>query len=82
VNLLGERENGIEYSFVITVEELEKGLAHSKFGAVRKMQFDDIDVNVKIKRFRLGKGVGSGSTYCSNCNNLQELSVWITVEGR
>jgi hypothetical protein len=81
VNLLGEREKGIEYPFVITVEELDRGLAHSKFGAVRKLHVDDIALNVKIERFRLGKGVGSGSTYCSNCSNLQELSMWITVEG-
>ena len=81
-NLLGERENGIEYPFVITVEELEKGLAHSKFGAVRRMQVGDLALNVKIERFRLGKGVGSLSTYCSKCSNLQELSLRITVEGR
>jgi hypothetical protein len=80
VNLLGEREKGMEYPFVITVEELDRGLAHSKFGTTRKLQVGDIALNVKIERFRLGKGVGSGSTYCSNCSNLQELSVWITVE--
>jgi hypothetical protein len=82
VNLLGERQNGIAYPFVITVGELERGLAHSKFGTVRKLQVDDIALNVIIEHFRLGKGVGSGSTYCSKCRNLQELSVWITVEGR
>jgi hypothetical protein len=75
-------ESGIEYPFVITVEELERGLAHSTFGTVRKLEADDIALNIKIERFRLGKGVGSGSTYCSNCSNLQELSLWITVEGR
>jgi hypothetical protein len=82
VNLLGERKNGIECPFVITVEELERGLAHSKFGAVRKLEADAIALSIKIERFRLGKGVGSGSTYCSNCSNLQELSLWITVVGR
>ena len=82
VNLLGERKNGVEYPFVITVEELERGLAHSKFGRVRKLHVDDVALNVRIERFRLGKGVGSGSTYCSNCSNLQELSVWITVEDK
>jgi hypothetical protein len=81
VNLLGEREKGIEYPFVITVEELEQGLAHSKFGTERKLQAGDIAVNVKIEHFRLGKGLGSGSTYCSTCSNIQELSAWITVEG-
>jgi hypothetical protein len=80
VNLLGERKNGIEYPFVITVEELERGLAHSTFGAMRKLMADDVALNIKIERFRLGKGVGSGGTYCSNCSNLQESSLWITVE--
>jgi hypothetical protein len=82
VNLLGERKNGIEYPFVITVEELERGPAHSKFGTERKLEADDIALNIKLERFRLGQGVGSGSTYCSNCSNLQELSAWITLEGR
>ena len=82
VNILGERENGVEYPFVITVKELETGLTHSKFGAERRLQADDIALNIKIERFRLGKGLGSGSTYCSNCKNLQELSVWITVESK
>jgi len=54
VNLLGERRNGVEYPFVITVEELEKGLAHSKFGAVRNLHADDLGLIVKINRFRLG----------------------------
>jgi hypothetical protein len=62
VNLLGERKNGVEYPFVITVEKLERGLTLSKFGTIRKLQVDDIAVNVKIEGFPLGKGVGSGST--------------------
>jgi len=81
-NILGERENGVEYPFVITVKELETGLEHSKFGPVRNLEADGIALNVKIEHFRLGKGVGSGSTYCSKCKNLQELSVWITVESK
>jgi len=82
LNTLGERENGVEYPFVITVEELERGLARSKFGAVRTLHVDDIALNVKIERFRLGKGLGNGSTYCSKCHHLEELSVWIAVESR
>ena len=66
----------------ITVEELETGLAHSKFGAERRLQVDDMDVDIKIERFRLGEGLGSGSIYCSNCKNLQELSMWITIESK
>jgi hypothetical protein len=81
-NILGERENGVEYPFVITVKELENGLEHSKFGVQRNLEADGIALNVKIEHFRLGKGVGSGSTYCSKCKNLQELSVWITVESK
>jgi hypothetical protein len=82
VNILGKRENGVEYPFVITVEELENGLAHSKFGPLRRLQAEDIALNIKIEHFRLGKGLGSGSMYCSNCKNLQELSVWITVKSK
>jgi hypothetical protein len=82
VNILGQREDGIEYPFVITVKELEKGLANSKFGAVRTLHADDIALNVTVEHFRLGKGLGSGSTYCSKCNNLQELSIRIIVKTR
>jgi hypothetical protein len=57
LNPLGEGENRIGYPFVITVEELEGGLVRSKFGTVRKLQVDDIALNVKIERFRLGKGL-------------------------
>jgi TonB family protein len=81
-NVLGERETDIEYPFVITVEELENGLEHSKFGAVRNLAADGIALKVKIEHFRLGKGVGSGSVYCAKCKNLQELSVWMTVESK
>jgi hypothetical protein len=35
VNLLGERENGVEYPFVITVEELKKRVAKSSAGSAR-----------------------------------------------
>ena len=80
VNLLGERENGVESPFVITVQELKRGLAKSKFGAVRTLRVDDIVFNLKVERFRLGKGVGSGSTYCRSCSNLQELSMWVTIK--
>jgi hypothetical protein len=74
INLLGERHNGVEYPFVITVEELQKGVAKSKFGAVRNFQVDNIVLHVNIENSRLGRGVGSGSTFCEDCKNIQELS--------
>jgi hypothetical protein len=82
VNILGKRENGVEYPFVITVKELKNGLAHSKFLAVRRLLADDIALNIKIEHFRLGSGLGSGSTYCPKCKNLQEISMWIIVESK
>jgi len=81
-NLLGERENGREYPFVITVEELERGLAKTTFGAVRRLQAGNINLTMKIENFHLGKGVGSGSTYCAKCRNLQELSLRILIESK
>jgi hypothetical protein len=80
VNILGKTKNGVEYPFVITVKELENGLAHSKFGAVRRLLADDIALKIKIEHFRLGSGLGSGSIYCSKCKNLQEISMRIIVE--
>jgi hypothetical protein len=78
VNMLGKRESDTEYPFVITVEELERGLAQSRFGAVRRLQADDVALKIKVERFRLGRGLGD----CPSCGNLQELSIWITVEGK
>ncbi|MGA3054114.1 MAG: hypothetical protein ABSD63_07890 [Candidatus Korobacteraceae bacterium] len=82
INLLGERQNGVEYPFVITVEELQKGVAKSKFGAVRNFQVESIVLRVNIESFRLGQGVGSGSTFCEECKNIQELSMDISVESK
>jgi hypothetical protein len=82
VNLLGDRQNGVEYPFVITVEELKKGVAKSKFGASRNFEVADIAVHVKIEGCRLGQGVGSLSTFCKECPNIQELSTRISVESR
>ena len=82
VNLLGERQNGIECPFVITVEELQKGVANSKFGAVRNFQVENIVLRVNVESFRLGRGVGSGSTFCEECKNIQKLSMRISVESK
>ena len=81
-NLLGQRENGVDSPFVITVEELQSGLSKSKFGRVRNLTADNIALNIRIEDFRLGEGVGSGSTYCPSCKNLQQISMWITVESK
>lgn len=80
VNLLGQRQMGVEYPFVITVEELQKGVAKSKFGTARNFQVENILLRVNIERSRLGRGVGSGSTFCRECKNIQELSMRISVE--
>lgn len=80
VNLLGDRQNGVESPFVITVEELQDGVAKSKFGAVRNLQVESILLRVGIESYRLGRGVGSGSTLCKSCKNIQELSMRISVE--
>ena len=82
VNLLGERHSGVKYPFVITVEELQTGVAKSQFGAVRNFQIDNIVLHVTIENSRLGHGVGSGSTRCKNCRNIQELSTRIFVESK
>lgn len=81
-NLLGERQNGVEYPFVITVEELQKGVAKSKFDVVRNFKVERIVLRVKIESFRLGEGVGSGSTFCKECKNIQELSMDISVKSK
>lgn len=82
VNILGERESGVQYPFVVTVGELERGIARSKFGAVRTLQADDIILNVKIERYRSGKGVGSGSMYCAKCKNIRKLTMWVTATSK
>lgn len=81
-NILGQRKNGVASPFVVYVRDLEKGLSHSKFGARRVLRGDDVLVDAKIEHFRLGKGVGSGGTYCAKCKNLQEITLWITVKSR
>jgi hypothetical protein len=82
INLLGERENRVECPFVITVEELQKGVTKSKFGAIRNFQVENIVLRAKVENFRLGRGVGSLSTFCAECENIQELSMRISVESK
>lgn len=80
MNILGQRKKGVPSPFVVYVAELEKGLKHSKFEARRTLQAGSIVVDARIEHFQLGKGVGSGSTYCAKCKNLQEISMWITIK--
>lgn len=82
VNLLGEKQKGVEYPFVITVQDLQQGVAKSRFGAVRNFQVENVELRVRIEGFRLGRGVGSGSTFCKECKNIQTLSARISVESR
>ena len=63
VNLLGDRQNDIQYPFVITVNELRKGIAKSKYGRVRQFQFNGLALHAEIARVRLGYGVVSGRPY-------------------
>ena len=57
-----------------------KGVAKSKFGALRNFQVQNIVLRVNIESFRRGRGLGSGSGFCRECKNIQELSMRISVE--
>jgi hypothetical protein len=70
-NLLGQRETDAPQSFVVTVEELERGINKSPCGAMRNFKLDRTTLRVEIQRSRLGEGVGE----CRNCKNIQELTI-------
>jgi hypothetical protein len=55
-------------------------VAKSKFGALRNFQVQNIVLRVNIESFRRGRGLGSGSGFCRECKNIQELSMRISVE--
>jgi hypothetical protein len=57
-----------------------KGVAKSKFGALRNFQVENIVLRVNIESFRRGRELGSGSGFCRECKNIQELSMRISVE--
>jgi hypothetical protein len=80
-NLLGERDNHPQ-PFVVGVEELRRGINRSRFGATRVFNLDEAKLRVKIKGARLGNGVGSGSTYCRDCKNIQEFTAEFSFEGK
>lgn len=69
-NLLGERNTDGPMTFVITVEELRRGIKKSKFGTVRNFKMDGAKLCVEILGSRLGKGVGE----CPGCPNIQEFT--------
>jgi len=70
-NLLGRRDSDALQPFVVTVEELERGINKSPCGAVRNFKLDRTTLRVEIQGSRLGEGVGE----CRNCKNIQELTI-------
>jgi hypothetical protein len=74
-NLLGQRETDVPKPFEVTLEELERGIDKSRFGANREFNVDRLRLRVKIEGARLGKGVGD----CKDCSNIQELTVLFTL---
>jgi hypothetical protein len=69
-NLLGKRDTDRPVAFVITVEELRRGIKKSQFGATRNFNLDSTKLRVEILAWRLGKGVGE----CPDCPNIQEFT--------
>ncbi len=70
-NLLGQRDTDVSQPFVVTVEELERGINKSSCGATRDLKLDRTTLRVEIQGSRLGEGVGE----CRNCKNIQELTI-------
>jgi hypothetical protein len=77
-NLLGERDTDGPMAFVITVEELKRGIKKSRFGATRVFNLDGASLHVEILGSRLGKGVGE----CPTCPNIQEFTVMLSFGSR
>lgn len=69
-NLLGRRKSHVPQRFVLTVEELERGINKSRFGAIRVFHVGRVKLRVGIEGSRLGRGVGE----CEDCPNIQELT--------
>jgi hypothetical protein len=78
-NLLGQRDV-LPQPFVIGVGELRRGINRSRFGATRVFNLGQAKLHMKIKGARLGNGVGSGSTYCRDCKNIQEFTAEFSFE--
>ena len=75
-NLLGQRGTDVSQPFVVTVEELERGINKSPCGAMRNFKLDRTTLRVEIRGSRLGEGVGE----CRNCKNIQELTIDFELE--
>jgi hypothetical protein len=74
-NLLGERTTNGAMKFVITVEELERGIKRSRFGTSRNFNLDNAKLSVEILGSRLGKGLGD----CPDCTNIQEFTAMFSI---
>jgi hypothetical protein len=70
-NLLGKRVSDVAKPFVITVEELERGIDQSQFGRTRVFDLGQTNFRIDVGSSRLGKGIGE----CSTCANIQEITV-------
>jgi hypothetical protein len=70
-NLLGHRDSDVPQPFVVTVEELERGINKSPCGAMRNFKLDRTTLQAEIRGARLGEGVGE----CRNCKNIQDLTI-------
>ena len=74
-NLLGERDTDGPMTFVITVDELQRGIKRSRFGSTRNFNLADAKLRVQILGSRLGKGVGE----CQDCPNIQEFTAMFSI---
>jgi hypothetical protein len=74
-NLLGDRTEA-EQPFVITVEDLQRGIDRSRFGAVRSFRLGTTKFRLAIEGSRLGPQA------CCSETCIQELTVQISVGGR
>jgi hypothetical protein len=77
-NLLDERTTNGSMKFVVTVEELKRGIKNSKFGAIRDFNLEGARLRVEILGSRLGKGLGD----CPDCSNIQEFAAMFSLGSR
>jgi hypothetical protein len=75
-NLLGHRGTNTSEPFVITVEDLEGGIAKSRFGATRVFRVDQVRLRIQILGARVGPGLGE----CQSC--IQELTAEVSLRSK